>query len=204
MRGETLYRVRLSADDLARLPSVDTWLARAQPDTPAPPKVTTAPEAHPPGVEVLLENVRERGPFVVAPDGAVYAAFGRGGQYERGAVVRIEDKRQHTLYSFLGHHHDGMYPTSLIIGPDGVLYGTFAAGGEHEAGSLYRVNRDGTQFSVLHHFQRLDRGHGGQHVRLLSITEDGFITGIIGREAIFRIRSDGSDFRAPFRMRRSA
>src|ERR1041384_2827126 len=52
------------------------------------------------------------------------------------------------------------YPTNsgagplatLIEGSDGVLYGTTPEGGTEGAGVVFKFNKDGTGYTVLHHF----------------------------------------------------
>lgn len=71
---------------------------------------------------------------------------------------------------------DGILPWGGVIqGADGYLYGAASAGGAYAGGTLYRVALNGTNFSVIHHFQYNDgtAPSGG-----LMLGSDGWIYGL--------------------------
>lgn len=60
------------------------------------------------------------------------------------------------LYNFQpgpgNNYPNGTSPDSLIEGPDGKLYGATSGGGSTNGGVLFRINRNGTDFTILHTF----------------------------------------------------
>lgn len=94
-------------------------------------------------------------------DGNLYGTTEQGGTNSGGTVFRVHrDGSGFTvLHHFDVNFSDPLDPTAespndaLIEGSDGALYGTTRNGGLHGAGSVFRVNRDGTGYTVLHHFQ---------------------------------------------------
>lgn len=80
-------------------------------------------------------------------DGRLYGTTGDGmvfGISKAGAEYSI-------LHDFSGQ--DGAWPNSALIEwNNGKLYGTTVAGGAHGAGTAFALNRDGTGFEVIHHF----------------------------------------------------
>ena len=57
------------------------------------------------------------------------------------------------LYHFSYATNGGGQPTGgLIEGTDHYIYGTTAAGGSNNYGTIFRIAKDGSDYSVLHHF----------------------------------------------------
>lgn len=57
----------------------------------------------------------------------------------------------HTVYNFSNKNPaSGSNPIQIIEGPDDKLYGITGAGGDGNAGVLFRVNKDGSEFQVVH------------------------------------------------------
>jgi len=105
---------------------------------------------------------------------------------------------------------DGAYPESALIeGSDGYLYGVTRAGGTNGTGVIFRQSRDGSTFSVLHHFGLVSslvtdnvvkNPDGSSPVGSLVQAPDGYlygtaaVGGVSGRGTLFRIQTDGSGF----------
>lgn len=104
------------------------------------------------------------------------------------------------FYTFDGDN--GRNPVGkLIEGPDGKLYGLTEKGGEFDWGVAYRLNKDGSGYEVIHHFQ-YSEGASFEHGMIYQ--SDGKIYGgamgggVAGHGTVFRMNSDGSDFEVVF------
>jgi uncharacterized repeat protein (TIGR03803 family) len=95
----------------------------------------------------------------------------------------------------------GLSPyAGLREGSDGALYGTASEGGRQNQGTLFRLNKDGSGFTVLHHFggfvgdgrrpswSLIEAGDG----RLYGVTTSGGGTTNVG--TVFRIQKDGTGY----------
>ncbi len=88
-------------------------------------------------------------------DGALYGTTQGGGTASAGTVFKVN--RDGTGFTVL-HSFDctnGCVPTAGVTeGGDGALYGTTqGGGGAAGGGTVFRINRDGTEFTVLHSFE---------------------------------------------------
>jgi len=100
------------------------------------------------------------GTLVEASDGNFYGTTTAGGTAGYGTIYRYAPDGTYTiLYSF-GNIPDGQQPfAGLIQASDGRLYGTAFNGGTGlDGGTVFRMSLDGSDFSVLHHFQ-VDDGY---------------------------------------------
>ena len=93
--------------------------------------------------------------LVKGSDGALYCTTSYGGTFDNGTLFKFElDGSGYSL--LLGFSRPGMYDpgqqAGLLEGLDGALYGTTAKGGVHDLGTIFRVNKDGSDFAVLHDF----------------------------------------------------
>jgi uncharacterized repeat protein (TIGR03803 family) len=65
-----------------------------------------------------------------------------------------------TLHSFgllvNGTNSDGAGPSASLTGSETILYGTTVGGGMKGAGVVFAMNRDGSGYTVLHHFAGVD------------------------------------------------
>lgn len=94
--------------------------------------------------------------------GVLYGTTRAGGPADLGTVYALgKDGTDFTLvHSFAGSLSDGAQPySSLLLDPAGNLYGTTREGGTAGFGTVFALRRDGSSFSVLHHFS----GTGGSH-----------------------------------------
>jgi uncharacterized repeat protein (TIGR03803 family) len=119
-------------------------------------------------------------------DGLVYGATRAGGSLNAGMVFRMN--RNGTgfalLHSFSGPADGRACSGGLAEGTDRRLYGVANEGGSFGAGTLYALDRDGGNFSVLHHFGQ--GGSDGQN------PEDGVVQGKDG--ALYGIAYTGGDY----------
>lgn len=87
-------------------------------------------------------------------DGRLYGTTVIGGANGFGTVfgVNTNGGGYLTLYNFT-NSPDGANPRAgLLQGSDGALYGTTTWGGNTNGGTVFKLNRDGSGYSVLHHF----------------------------------------------------
>ena len=99
------------------------------------------------------------GSIMQATNGSLYGMV-NDGIFSDGAIFKVEHhgggfEILHTLKTW-----EGSRPlTSLIQGPDGNLYGMAYAGGNYGRGTILKINPDGTNFTVLHHFDYINGAH---------------------------------------------
>src|SRR4051794_22437612 len=74
--------------------------------------------------------------------------------YLSDAAASAEIVRYQTMFSFGSVTNDGAQPIeALIEGNDGTLFGTTFRGGKSDYGTVFRINKDGSEYRVLHHFR---------------------------------------------------
>lgn len=135
--------------------------------------------------------------------GALYGTTHLGGSSNEGTVFTLEKDGTgyRVLHSFAGPGEDGATPfAGLIEGSDGKLYGASHYGGSADFGAIYRLNKDGTEFSLLHSFTggTID---GAQPFASLLEASNGALYGttIFGGASnqgiVFTLNRDGSNYR---------
>jgi uncharacterized repeat protein (TIGR03803 family) len=141
--------------------------------------------------------------LVADQSGMLYGTTLAGGVSNAGTVFRINKGGSgfSTLKRF--NVSDGANPfAGLLVGSDGALFGTTYNGGASSAGTLFKVNRDGSDFALLHEF--LGGTDGANPQNGLIKGSDGMIYGVIpngnsvAHGAIFRINKDGSGYSQVF------
>jgi uncharacterized repeat protein (TIGR03803 family) len=104
------------------------------------------------------------------------------------------------LHDFQEPGDQGEYVYDRVIeGTDGYLYGTALNGGHDDAGLIFKVTKDGTDFSVIHYFDKTTTNGlspwGGvteaTDGRLYGTTRHG---GLNDAGIIFSLQKDGTDF----------
>jgi len=96
-----------------------------------------------------------------ASDGILYGTTFYGGTNGSGTVFRLNKDASGyaVLHSFNGGPFDANPSSPLWEGDDGALYGTTRRGGGLEnAGSIFKLNKDGSDFEVVHSFNITDDG----------------------------------------------
>ncbi len=114
-----------------------------------------------------------------------------------GTVFMSSGGKLKVLHTFDGA--DGAAPSNVIQGKDGKLYGTTYSGGMYKRkhGVIYSMNADGTNYKILHHFNKADGAQPiaalvwGTDNRLYGSTRYG---GSAGMGVLFRIDPDGENY----------
>ena len=97
--------------------------------------------------------------LIRASDGFLYGTAYTGGDFNRGAIFRVNaDGSVTPLHSF--NFIDGGLPGGeLVEGSDGYLWGTTQRGGNVQfpgdvgGGTVFRIAKDGSNFTVVHRFE---------------------------------------------------
>src|SRR5205814_1478785 len=92
--------------------------------------------------------------LIEASDGALYGTTRNGGDATVGTVFRVSrDGNSFSALHHFGQSGDGQNPYGgLTEGSDGAIYGTTRNGGTAINGTVFRLNKNGTGYVVLHHF----------------------------------------------------
>ncbi|MBN2163350.1 MAG: hypothetical protein JXR25_08355 [Pontiellaceae bacterium] len=102
---------------------------------------------------------------LMAQSGAtLYGAASAGGAHGEGTLFSVSTNGTgftvlHTfsaLDAVHGTNADGAVPYGGPVRSGDILYGTASGGGEHGAGVVYSIASDGSDFTVLYHFQSVD------------------------------------------------
>lgn len=112
--------------------------------------------------EILHDAARDGGNefyayfgLIEASDGRLYGNSIGDGDQGGGAVFGLNKDGSDfkILHHFSATGTDGKYPEGGVMeASDGNLYGTTSAGGNFDWGALFRINKDGTGYTILHHF----------------------------------------------------
>ena len=141
--------------------------------------------------------------LILGRDGLLYGAARAGGNFSNGVAFKM--RTDGANFSVL--HHFGGTPQSvtrwqfigLLEGSDGFLYGTTALGTTNDAGTVFKLAKDGTGYTLLHHFvDNSDDGRSPQ-ASLIEAT-DGVLYGTtqycptnhLG--TVFKINRNGSGY----------
>lgn len=115
-----------------------------------------------------------------------------------GVVFRVNtDGSDYTVLKRLNPPTDGSRPIASLVISDGVLYGTTVLGGLSDKGTVFKVATDGSDFTVLHHFDGItgDNPEGALVLSgdtLYGTTRDGGAYGFFG--TVFKVNTNGSGF----------
>jgi uncharacterized repeat protein (TIGR03803 family) len=93
--------------------------------------------------------------LIEGSDGMLYGTTFREGALGKGSVFRLNKDGSgfETLHDFADSVTDGGYPYGTVYETsEGVLYGTTSEGGIFDWGTLYKINRDGSGYTLLRHF----------------------------------------------------
>jgi uncharacterized repeat protein (TIGR03803 family) len=138
----------------------------------------------------------------MASDGVLYGTTSFGGNgTTNGIVYRLnsDGTGYSILHNFLGGTNDGTIPDAAPVeGADGALYGTVSRGMPINAGIVYRINRDGSDYSILHSFG--GSGDGELPQGMLVPGTDGMLYGTTylggtgSGGTVFRLRTNGTGY----------
>src|SRR4051794_20737243 len=102
------------------------------------------------------DGANPTGGLRMGSDGVLYGTTQAGGASNAGTIFRLnqDGSGYSVLWSFLGAPRDG---SNTIVKPsegsDGFLYGTTQAGGSNNLGTVFKIGKNGTGYTVLHHFR---------------------------------------------------
>ena len=133
--------------------------------------------------------------LIEGTDGLLYGASAHGGTVGFGSLFRInKDGGDLVVLHDFQSTNDGSWLTSrLLEATNGTLYGTTSQGGIANAGTIFRINKDGTEYEILHHFQT--DTNGGYPQAALIQGQDGFLYGTTRFPGtVFRIGPDGNNY----------
>lgn len=92
------------------------------------------------------------------------------------------------------------YSPLLFEGTDGVLYGTSQLGGEGEDGTVFAINKDGSGYRIIVHFE-FHFHDGANPLGRVMAASDGYFYGVTSRGGafdvgrLFRINADGTGYK---------
>ncbi len=140
--------------------------------------------------------------LIEGSDGALYGTTAEGG-LSFGTIFKIQKDGSgyQILYRFLGgYQNDGERPdTELVENVDGTLYGCTSTGGTWMTGigTIFRIQKDGTDYAMLHSFGSLPLDGWG-------LADNGLVRGSDG--AFYGTAQNGGamDEGMMFRMEKSA
>jgi uncharacterized repeat protein (TIGR03803 family) len=95
------------------------------------------------------------GGLLEGSDGLIYGAYPETGLQDDGLVFSIhkDGSNYQVLHQFDRAQKDGRAPEgSVYESSEGFLYGVTQGGGLQDFGVLFRLNRDGSNYRILHHF----------------------------------------------------
>src|SRR5438105_5904763 len=141
------------------------------------------------------------GGVIEGADHKLYGTTVEGGRHGYGVVYCLQrDGSNYTvIHHFSGAPTDGAQSVSALAeGANGILYGTTTSGGSGNAGTVFKLNKDGSAYSVLHHFGGGDDGANLQAAilaasdgKLYGATRQG---GLYGSGTLFKLSPDGSGY----------
>jgi uncharacterized repeat protein (TIGR03803 family) len=142
------------------------------------------------------------GGVIEGGDGALYGAANAGGNVGRGGVFKLA--KDGSGFGLLHHFTDGegsLKPYSkLLVARDGSLFGASWGGGNADLGTLFRLNRNGSDYRLLHVFTGPDADGAYPFADLIEGT-DGALYGTTVRGgtanqgSVFKLNADGGGYR---------
>jgi uncharacterized repeat protein (TIGR03803 family) len=92
--------------------------------------------------------------LLLASDGALYGVTSGGGKRQLGTLFKAnKDGTGYQVLHHFGIGDDGQAPRGgLLEAVDGFLYGTTSSGASFGMGVIYRVQKDGSDYQILHRF----------------------------------------------------
>ncbi len=153
------------------------------------------------GYRILFTNQALNGgvSVVQGSDGALYGTTEYAGSYQWGTAFKLNrDGSGYMLLHTFGGPGDGGGPMALIEAGDGALYGTTLAAGSNGYGAVFRLDKDGSNYRLLHSFGGSGDGKWpyagvveGNDGALYGTTHEG---GATNAGTVFRLNKDGSAY----------
>ncbi len=130
----------------------------------------------------------------VDADGFVYVTTYRGGTNGLGTLVKIApDGTEATVLRHFGYNGGGILYAGVTLGPGNLLYGTTYTGGGQGSGTIFRIDRDGSDYTVLHDFGGSKDGHAP--LSRLLVASDGALYGTTETNGtVYKVNADGSGY----------
>jgi len=150
------------------------------------------------GSNTNADGLYPRGDLVQAW-GTLYGTAWGGGVGGGGTIFAVGTNGDAftVLHSFMSFPDSDALPESGTVLSDGTLYGTTSIGGAHLGGTVFSIAQDGSQYQILHSF---DRFHEGGHPSAPVTFSDGrlfgtaYISGTNGSGMVYAIETNGSNF----------
>jgi uncharacterized repeat protein (TIGR03803 family) len=118
---------------------------------------------------------------VITANGSSYTVTTAGGANDLGVVTSYPGESCTTkiLHTFAGGSSDGATPYGALLQYNNALYGTASKGGSSGLGVVFRMSLDGSNYTVLHSFQGINRNSDGSfpHSGLTLNQKDGMLYG---------------------------
>lgn len=149
-----------------------------------------------------VEGAQPLGGLLDGDDGYLYGTTSSGGASGQGVLFRIQADGTgcEVMYHFSGTGGDGSGPAAKLVDcGSNTLCGTTRYGGSYGAGMVFRIQKNGTGYTVLHHF-RLGNTNGADPNSELALGPDGTLYGTTydGGSArcgvVYRLNQDGTGF----------
>ena len=133
----------------------------------------------------------------------LYGVSYEGGNFDYGVIFRVAPDGSH--FEII-HDFDEIsgslpyYQSSLLEASDGWLYGVASEGGDFNRGVVFKIQKDGTGYSVLHHFKGSDITNGSTPLGGVIECDDGLLYGgtelggANDRGILYKIAKDGTGF----------
>lgn len=150
---------------------------------------------------------RPQAKLVEGSDGVLYGTTPEGGSNRFGGVFKLnkDGSGYLVLHSFDYNGVDGVRPyAGLMEGSDGGLYGTTSQGGTNFTGTVFRLNKDGSDYRILHSFGSFYSMDGETPIGGLVERSDGALYGTTagggdgacsgGCGTVFKLNKDGSGY----------
>jgi uncharacterized repeat protein (TIGR03803 family) len=143
-----------------------------------------------------------RGNLIEGTDGLLYGMLRSGGsigEQSQGTIFKVGGNGSgFTVLKRFSSTTLGATPTgSVVESRNGFIYGTTSAGGNTGSGTIFKVAPNGTNYTILKHF---NSPTDGANPNDLMESSDGFLYGTaqtggsIGGGTIFKLRADGTGF----------
>jgi uncharacterized repeat protein (TIGR03803 family) len=137
------------------------------------------------------------GGLLLGSHGMLYGTTFTGGTGGTGTVFKVnEDGTNFTVLKNFDAATTGGRSYARLVEVDKVLYGTTYVGGNGDAGTVFKLNKDGSDFAVLKHFDTATTG--GHPVAGLILGPDGALYGMayhggsFSYGTIFRVETGGT------------
>lgn len=152
--------------------------------------------------DTLGEGQTPLGAILAENDGWLLGTTYDGGRTGHGTIFacKQDGSEFRTLHSFDNKEADGAHPCAGVVrSANGTLYGMTMDHGGAGAGTVFRLNRDGSEFAVLHTFHSQD-GDGANPRGELVINSEEVLFGTTsaggqwGLGTVFRLNPNGTAY----------